>query len=256
MTITTLSVWRGESPARDRIEVRSASGLVGLGEGRWCESALRDRPEFLLGRSPFEMEAIFDDLAGAAGETPGGLDIALWDLAGKALAQPVHEILGKRYRPSIPARPVSSAEFLVEPCPESDLEGYRRLRETSGLPIAAGASFALDTLVRDFIQTELVDLAIAEVGACGLTGLRRLSYLCWVFHVRLAVVSSGSPVSTAAALHAVACFPPVTNALAAPAPFVVLPNGTDGMLVVPPGPGLGAGSPAHAEPDFILGGVK
>ena len=98
--IASIAVQRYEGQAADLIEVRTADGLIGHGEGAWCEGLLRREPELVVGRSAFEVESIFEDLA-ASGETPGGLDIALWDLIGKALDMPVSRILGKTYRASV-----------------------------------------------------------------------------------------------------------------------------------------------------------
>src|SRR5262245_14845965 len=94
--IERVSVWR--RPDADFVEVRLAEGLLGYGEGRWCESLLTAEPERVLGRTPLEAEAIFDELTAVSGETPGGLDIAIWDLAGKILEQPIASFFGKPYR--------------------------------------------------------------------------------------------------------------------------------------------------------------
>lgn len=220
----------------DLIEVRTAEGLIGHGEGTWCEDLLCRKPELVVGRSAFEVEAIFEDLA-AGGETPGGLDIALWDLIGKALEMPVSRVLGKTYRTRV----------LVS----------NSLRETKSVPIAAGFSLALDALVRDLVQNKLVDIAMQDVARCGLTGLRRLAYLCWLFRVRLAPCCTGTPTGIAAVLHAAACIPPVTNAIHAPPVFAVIPGEADGMMAVPSGPGLGVEvAPITGTLYFEAGGLR
>ncbi|MCL5742808.1 MAG: hypothetical protein M1541_02600, partial [Acidobacteria bacterium] len=78
MKITEVSVF-----APNLVEVRTDAGLIGYGEGPLCEETLR-RPGLVIGRSPFEAEAIFEELS-ANGASPGGLDLALWDLMGKSL---------------------------------------------------------------------------------------------------------------------------------------------------------------------------
>ena len=61
--------------------------------------------ETLLGRDPFDIEPIWHDLyettahAGtraAAIHTISAIDIALHDLVGRALGQPVHRLLGRQ----------------------------------------------------------------------------------------------------------------------------------------------------------------
>jgi L-alanine-DL-glutamate epimerase-like enolase superfamily enzyme len=238
--------------ASDLIEVRTAEGIIGHGEGAWGEPALRGDSKLVIGRSAFEVEAIFEDLA-ASGEVPGGLDIALWDLVGQALAMPVSQVLGKTHRDKV----LVSTSFEETPVPDGGLAGYRRLRESSTEPIAGGLSLAPETLLRDLVQTELVDIAVQDVGRCGLTGLRRLAYFCWLFRVRLVPCCSGGPIGMAAALHAAACIPPVTNAIAAPPVFLVAPGAVAGEMEVPRSPGLGiALAPIAGTPYFEIGGER
>ena len=60
----------------------------------------------LMGRDPMHREAIVADLwkkVRASGvRTIGAVDVALWDLAGKAMNQPIHRMLGT-FRESVPA---------------------------------------------------------------------------------------------------------------------------------------------------------
>jgi L-alanine-DL-glutamate epimerase-like enolase superfamily enzyme len=235
LKIASVAVQRREGQVMDLIEVRTAEGLIGHGEGVWCEDLLCRKPELVVGRSAFEVESIFEDLA-AGGATPGGLDIALWDLIGKALDMPVSRVLGKAYRTRV----------LV----------HSSLRETQLAPITAGLGLPLDTLIRDLVQNERVDIAMQDVARCGLTGLRRLAYLCWVFRVRLAPCCTGTPTGTAAVLHAAACIPPATNAINTPPVFVIVPGKTDGVMAVPSRPGLGVeGAPITGTPYFEVGGL-
>lgn len=87
------------------VEVRTDSGLTGWGDGTYGGEVLRRDPGLVIGRSPFEVEAIFDGLRPSPLHQErmgqpfcGGLDAALWDLIGKALGQPVSVLLGRRYR--------------------------------------------------------------------------------------------------------------------------------------------------------------
>ncbi|MEK7408100.1 MAG: mandelate racemase/muconate lactonizing enzyme family protein [Acidobacteriota bacterium] len=87
------------------VEVTTDDGLTGWGEGAFGRELLTRSPEIVLGRSPFEVEAIYNELRVPAAEqrrlgepTAPGLDVALWDLAGKALGVPVSRLLGRQYR--------------------------------------------------------------------------------------------------------------------------------------------------------------
>ena len=60
----------------------------------------------LMGRDPMHREALVVDLwkrqRPAGVRTIGAVDVALWDLLGKAVGQPIHRLLGT-YRESVPA---------------------------------------------------------------------------------------------------------------------------------------------------------
>jgi galactonate dehydratase len=68
---------------------------------------------FVIGRDPMDRETLHDelyDLMRVRGYTGGfyldalaGIDIALWDIAGKQTGQSVAKLLGRRYHESIPA---------------------------------------------------------------------------------------------------------------------------------------------------------
>lgn len=91
------------------VEVRTADGILGYGEclGRFGARAYAElinevfAPR-LLGQSAFDIRRLWQQmrasLTGRAGgmllEAIAGVDIALWDVVGKALGQPVHRLLG------------------------------------------------------------------------------------------------------------------------------------------------------------------
>jgi L-alanine-DL-glutamate epimerase-like enolase superfamily enzyme len=245
--IQRLVVHRGAAPGLDRIEVHAGNGLVGYGEGCWGEDVLPSAPEILIGRSPFEAEAIFEDVTARSGRTPGGLDIAVWDAAARSLGMPLCRLLGKTYRTEVRV-------CAIPPGGPLRIDGVEFSEEV----VAAGQTIVLDVLLRDFVQSRLIDLALPELASCGLTGLRRLAYYCWVFRVRPAVRCAGSRIAVAAALHGAACFVPVTRAIAAPPPFIVVPVGALAIgvdrLPVPAGPGLGVEpEPERTKPLLVLG---
>jgi len=102
------------------IKVETEDGLVGIGEAHHSKSptviekliSANLRP-LLLGKDPFQIEGLWQLLysqtasthgLGAAGVTAlSGIDIALWDLLGKALGQPLYNLLGGRCRQRIRA---------------------------------------------------------------------------------------------------------------------------------------------------------
>ncbi len=90
--------------ACDVIEVHTSDGCIGWGEGVPCTDVLRANPELVIGRSPFEAEAIFDEIKGKRNaDTAGGLDTALWDLMGQATGLPIHRLMGSVHRTQVTA---------------------------------------------------------------------------------------------------------------------------------------------------------
>jgi len=99
------------------IRLRTDTGLTGIGEAslEWQEKTVQTLAHEwmegrLLGRDPFDVEAIIGSMirdqyqGGATVMTAiSGVEIALWDLIGKACGQPVYKLLGGRCHASIPA---------------------------------------------------------------------------------------------------------------------------------------------------------
>lgn len=115
MKITQLETVRlGEFPNLIWVRLHTDEGLVGLGEtfmgAQAVEAHLHEwAAQRLLGKDPLAIESRNRDLAGYLGwrgsgaETRGNsaVDIALWDLFGKAAGMPVHTALGGKSRDSI-----------------------------------------------------------------------------------------------------------------------------------------------------------
>lgn len=98
------------------VRVHTDQGLMGLGEtcpASEVEKAvvLRDFAPRLLGRDPQDIEALWHDMflavqyrgwAGAEMRALSAIDIALWDLLGRAANMPTYRLLGGRCWESIP----------------------------------------------------------------------------------------------------------------------------------------------------------
>ena len=115
MKITAVETVRlGEFPNLVWIRLRTDEGLTGLGETFMGAAAVEayiheSAAPKLIGRDPIQIEAINKSLINYLGwrgtgvETRGNsaIDIALWDLFGKAIGRPVCEALGGRSRDRI-----------------------------------------------------------------------------------------------------------------------------------------------------------
>ncbi len=101
------------------VRLESDSGLVGWGEGqapvsgRATAAIVEDLcTPLLIGRDPFDVEYIWYRLYSAMRERGhitgfyvdalAGVDLALYDLLGKALDKPVYKLLGGNFRPDVP----------------------------------------------------------------------------------------------------------------------------------------------------------
>jgi L-alanine-DL-glutamate epimerase-like enolase superfamily enzyme len=83
------------------VTVETDTGLVGVGEGG-SKDTLEQCAGRLIGQDPFRTERLWQDMYRAFFYPPGrekvhalgALDLALWDLKGKALDVPIYDLLG------------------------------------------------------------------------------------------------------------------------------------------------------------------
>jgi len=104
------------------LEVKTDEGLSGIGScytsRALVEASLQLLHPMLIGETGLEAERVAEKLrqmtfwqgrGGAVEHTISGIDIALWDLQGKALGQPLSRLLGGNYRDRI--KPYASILF-------------------------------------------------------------------------------------------------------------------------------------------------
>ena len=138
MKITSIEclILEGEYPF---VLVHTDDGLTGIGE------CFRRQPSVtksmiddiitpsIIGKNPVETDARYRDMihsanaleiGGAAWIAIAGLDIALWDLKGKLLNQPIYELLGGKVRDSVPVYASSM---------KRDLTPYEEATRATGL---------------------------------------------------------------------------------------------------------------------------
>ncbi len=85
------------------VRVGTDSGIYGVGEAsgwpRVVETAIQDLAPIVIGEDPFAIERIWHKmLCGIVGHGMTGIEMALWDIKGKALDVPVYELLGGKMR--------------------------------------------------------------------------------------------------------------------------------------------------------------
>jgi L-alanine-DL-glutamate epimerase-like enolase superfamily enzyme len=114
------------------IEVRTDQGLVGVGP-RIDPATVPDLEAKLIGKDPFDMEqhlaALRYDAGG--GVRASNLDIALWDLIGKACGQPIYKLLGgvkERVTPYASMAKVSTPEERADMASQLQAEGWKAIK--------------------------------------------------------------------------------------------------------------------------------
>ena len=97
------------------VKIETDAGVTGLGEcvhgGYQAIAIIKHLEQRLVGRDPFAIDALFEEIrrslvfeggfAGALITALTGIEIALWDLKGKALGVPIYELMGGKFRDDI-----------------------------------------------------------------------------------------------------------------------------------------------------------
>jgi galactonate dehydratase len=118
------------------VQVHTDQGLVGQGEATDAAigggALIRSWTNFLKGKDPLNVDALWEAIrtrgifAGAQGgqyiSALSGLEIALWDLAGKAMGVPVYQLMGGKMRDRIRLYCDSQADKRDDPESKTKLE--------------------------------------------------------------------------------------------------------------------------------------
>ncbi|MEX2262600.1 MAG: mandelate racemase/muconate lactonizing enzyme family protein [Bryobacteraceae bacterium] len=139
------------------VRLHTDNGAVGLGETYphpEVEEAVvhRSLAPVLLGRDPLQIDRLWKEMfeavsysgwAGAEMRAISAVDIALWDLAGKAAGMPLYQLLGGASRPSIRTYNTcyDRIDFLCEP--------VRLARELAASGIHAMKIWPFDPIARE-----------------------------------------------------------------------------------------------------------
>jgi galactonate dehydratase len=127
------------------VRIYTDQGLIGHGEGTDAVTGgaalVRSWRPFLVGQDPLNVDAIFERIrtAGIFAGAQGGqyvaalsaVEIALWDLAGKAVGLPVYQLLGGKVRDKVRVYCDSQSHHPDEP------EAPKKLREIAAMGFTA-----------------------------------------------------------------------------------------------------------------------
>jgi galactonate dehydratase len=138
-----MKITRIEPIAVDRylfVRVHTDAGIVGLGEsGAWghleaSEAAIKKFAGYLVGQDPRQIEHHWNVMyrgnhfrGAAIMGAISAIDIALWDIKGKALGVPVYELLGGKCRDRVRVYchiKAETPELMVSGCVEAREYGY------------------------------------------------------------------------------------------------------------------------------------
>lgn len=144
------------------VRIETDEGLVGWGPANpgWNERVAASARPALLGQSPLDTLPLWKRMADChlPFDVRGALDVALWDLKGKLLGQPVHRLLGGALRDRVPAYatggyyllPEDSLDWLQTKACEAVERGFRAYKMKVG-----GRSLAKDLERIDAVRAVL-----------------------------------------------------------------------------------------------------
>lgn len=180
--------WGGPTTRRDSVVVRieTDDGAVGWGECVCHGSQRGDTAHafidsvyapLLIGRSPFEIDVLWELMyntarpygGGAAINAMSGVDVALWDLQGRILGRPVHELLGGAHRTELV--PYATGFYRMEgrEYPQEAVEEAKRhvAKGFTGFKIKVGYGIAEDLKVISAVREAVgPDIFIAIDANC------------------------------------------------------------------------------------------
>jgi len=183
------------------VKVETDAGLVGWGEsgvsGRELAvvGAIRHYREFLLGKDPLRRGALWQEMYRSqyfeGGRVLTGaisaIDIALYDIAGKALDVPVYQLLGGKQRDFVPCFATTPAPLgprLLEDVQLLLERGWSVIRTTPGHPDRDGDETLFEPRESIALTAEWLTRLRAAVGPAPVLGID--------YHHRLSVAEAAS----------------------------------------------------------------
>jgi galactonate dehydratase len=182
--ITSMALSDEQGFGAHYVKIDTDVGIYGLGEvGRtvWGEAigrAIDHLGEIVIGQDPFATERVWQHMFrgnffpadGVYASAISAIDIALWDIKGKALDMPVYKLLGGPVRDKVVCYPHNAGrtvEELVASCAKSVEDGWKFVRwgqaETSPDGSIDYSEGGILDPVRSIIKTEETVAAVREV---------------------------------------------------------------------------------------------
>ncbi|HUV94711.1 MAG TPA: mandelate racemase/muconate lactonizing enzyme family protein [Anaerolineae bacterium] len=198
--IKTFPVWVGR---RNQfvVKVETDEGLYGLGEGGLSsrelamQGAVMHYREWLIGRDPMRIGSLWQEMYRSQYFEGGrvltaaisAIDIALHDIAGKALGVPVYQLLGGKQRDFVPCFATTGAPMgprLIERIKLLLEHGWNVIRTVPGHPDRGSDSTLFEPWESIGVTAEWLTRARQEVGLGPVLGID--------YHHRLSVAEAAS----------------------------------------------------------------
>ena len=126
----------GDSPV---VRVTTDEGIDGLGQAEWAKPHLKPHVlyyrEYILDQDPTDVERVMSRIRRLGSFKPWGaavsaIEIALWDIAGKAAGVPVYKLLGGKVRDRVRVYNGGVRFPMDGQSPEHYAENMRRMKES------------------------------------------------------------------------------------------------------------------------------
>ena len=126
----------GDSPV---VRVTTDEGIDGLGQAEWAKPHLKPHVlyyrEYILGQDPTDVERVMSRIRRLGSFKPWGaavsaIEVALWDIAGKAAGLPVYKLLGGKVRDRVRVYNGGVRFPMDGQSPEHYAENMRRMKES------------------------------------------------------------------------------------------------------------------------------
>jgi len=198
--IKTFLPWGG-SRAETLVKVETDEGIYGWGASGMStrefavEGAIRHYREFLIGKDPMRAGALWQEMYRSQYFEGGrvltaaisAIDIALYDIKGKALGVPVYQLLGGKQRDFVPGFVTSQAPYgpeMIEDTKELVRQGWQAIRFTVGNPEPGSDGLLFEPRVSLAFTAGWLTKVRAEVGLGPVLGID--------YHHRLSVAEAAS----------------------------------------------------------------
>ena len=235
MKITDVKVYVVDPPlpyygsSKDRewtfVQIDTDEGITGWGEatnypggGSFLSAqAILLQKEVLVGEDPADIERIWHKLyrrytyLGARGlptTAISGIDIALWDIKGKALGKPIYDLLGGKFRDSIRLYAESRIDWFEEPVPPEGYDALRAVREQVQCALCVGERLFTRWDFLPIFQQRLADYVMPDVvWTGGISELKKIATMAEAYFVPISPHNAMGPLQVVAGAHVMMTVP-------------------------------------------------